>query len=54
MMEVMIINDVVERDWSFGEDVKMFWMRFLKFTSDIKSINEYGSSTYNLISETMK
>ena len=54
MMEMMTIDDVVEWDWCFGEDVKICWMGFPKFASYMKSIDKAGCSTYNLISEAMK
>ena len=53
-MEVMTIDDIVEWDWYFGENVEICWMGFPKFTGYIKSIDEDRFSTYNLISEAMK
>lgn len=53
-MEVMAVNDVVKCDWGFGENVKISWMGLSKFTSDVKSIDEFGCSAYHLILETVK
>ena len=53
-MKVMAIDEIVEWDWYFGENVKIGWMGLPKFTSYLKSIDEDGTSTYNLIFEAVK